>query len=237
MFRVFKKVGLGPGDELMWHADLRLFGLIGNNGRDLVSVIREIVGELGLVVTPSFTFSFPGIFDLKDSSPKTGAFPRLMSMSSDVVRVPDGMTSYYMLGAASQSVIDQWQHTSYGEGSIHDILIENYDLKILQIGTDVMSLVHHLEAQVGVPYRKVLRFEGQIKDGETMTSSYTDFYARIKDVKKLIPDPIRKSFFQSNCGSVVDINGKFLRLFKATDFLDFGAPMLRLNPYLLVKEE
>ena len=63
----------------MIHADLRIFRLIEDNGVNFVSMLKELVGEEGTLITPSFTFSFPGDFDLQNSLSNIGALTTLFS--------------------------------------------------------------------------------------------------------------------------------------------------------------
>jgi len=229
---IFGSFGITSGDEIMLHADLRMFGLIENMGGDLLSILSGMVGSTGCVMTPSFTFSFPEPFNLVTSASTTGAIGKLFSMEKEVKRVPDGMTSYYLLGGNATDMIEKWSHTSYGEGSIPDQLTKNGG-KVLQLGTDVLSLVHYLEEIVGVPYRENMRFCGSIVDGESSYDSHTNFYARKTPVKKLIPDPIRTEFYD-RCDKVVECNGRLCRLFSSKDYIDFGVPRLEENKWILV---
>lgn len=229
---IFCSLGISKGDEIMLHADLRMFGLIENMGRDLLCILRDMVGSTGCIMTPSFTFSFPGTFNLVSSVSTTGAIGKLFAKESEVKRVPDGMTSYYLLGGKAEEMIKRWRHTSYGQDSIPDQLTKSGG-KVLQLGTDVLSLVHYLEEIVGVPYREIMRFDGKIEDGESSYDSYTFFYARKTPVKKLIPDPIRSEFYD-NCDSVVEYNDRLCRLFSCKDYIDFGVPRLKEDKWILV---
>jgi aminoglycoside 3-N-acetyltransferase len=219
----------------MIHADLRIFHLIEDNGINFVNMLKEIVGNEGTLITPSFTFSFPDDFDLQKSMSNIGALTTLFSKDQSVQRVPDGMTSYYLTGKHAGVMIDKWQNSSYGKNSICDQLINNSG-KILQIGTDILSMIHYVEEYVKVPYRKNKRFNGNIIDNGLSTKSHTYFYARIKDVKKKIPDPIRASFF-SKLNNVVNVENKQVRLFSARRFLDFAAPRLAMNNQILVTQK
>ena len=225
-------LGLQKGDFVIIHADLRIFGFIEGNAGGLVDRLQHHVGNEGIISTPSFTFSFPKPFDLSNSHSTTGSLSRLFAKHDHCKRVPDGMTSYYLIGNESESMISQWTNTSYGKGSIPDQLMSKKG-KVLQLGTDIMSHIHYLEEVVKVPYRSVKRFEGKIISKENSWLSYTDFYARVLPAKKLIPDPIRNEFFASLTNSI-NIGGSQLRLFEIERFMDFSVPRLSANPTSLV---
>lgn len=232
--RIFVKLGIKCGDLVMLHADLRMFGLLEDTGRDFVAILKRCVGSDGCLITPSFTFSFPGVFDVRESQTTTGALSKLFRADCDVVRVPDGMTSYYIIGKLSNELIANWGHSSYGQNSIPDQLVKR-QAKVLQLGTDILSLVHYLEEYVGVPYREVKRFCGLIKDGEHQFESYTDLYVRREPVKKLIPDPLRVGYFNEIAHSVIFKN-RVCRYFDASDFVEYGRPILEANKRILIEE-
>lgn len=230
---IFRELGLNAGDKIIIHADLRIFGYLENMGDDILEILQEIIGPSGSMITPSFTFSFPNTFNVNTSVSTTGAIGKLFAKQKNVKRVPDGMTSYYLIGGDAEKMIQEWGHSSYGENSIPDQLTRNKG-KILQLGTDILSLVHYLEEKIGVPYRENIRFEGRIQDGEKSYKSYTDFYARKTPVRKLIPDPIRSAFYKK-CESSLVYNGRQCRLFSCKEYMDFSMPRLETNKMILIE--
>ena len=229
-----RDLGLNTGDKVLIHADLRVFGRLEGNGSGLLTLIKDIVGRHGLICTPSFTFSFPENFDITHSKSNIGSLTNLFSEFPSVKRVPDGMTSYYLIGEDSTKYIDNWSNSSYGEGSIIDQLSRDNG-KILQLGTDILSPIHFLEEQVTVPYRTLKRFEGLIIDKDFSYHSHTYFYARNMDIKKIIPDPIRSGFY-SDLSNSIELFGRELRLFKIKEFIQYGLPILKENKLILVEE-
>ncbi|MDC0953303.1 AAC(3) family N-acetyltransferase [Porticoccaceae bacterium] len=227
-------LGLEAGDQVLVHADLRVFGRLEGNGAGLIELLEELVGPQGLVCTPSFTFSFPQNFDVKYTKSNIGALTTLFANFKSVVRVPDGMTSYYMLGEKCHELIEKWDHSSYGAGSIIGQLLSNRG-KILQLGTDILSPIHYVEELVGVPYRAIKRFEGLIIDEHDSYPSYTDFYARTMEIKKIIPDPIRSAFYLRH-PQKIHFNNRELRLFSIEEFVSFAAPRLTENNLILIED-
>ena len=184
------KLNVKRGDDVIVHADLRMFGRFEGGITGILEHLLDFIGRDGTLVTPAFTFSFPNSFDILKSQSNIGGMTSLFARHPDVVRVPDGMTSYYLIGARSCDYIEHWDNSSYGANSIIGQLIQN-DGSVLQFGTDILSLIHYVEQKVGVPYRQIKRFEGDIISDSASCKSFTDFYARTKDVNKVIPDPIR----------------------------------------------
>lgn len=232
--RIIVDLGIESGDVLMIHADLRIFGIIENGGQDVVSILNECVGPNGCLLTPSFTFSFPGVFDIQKSLTKTGALGKLFSRRNDVLRVPDGMTSYYIIGKDSLDLIENWDHSSYGKNSIPDQFVERNG-KVVQLGTDILSLVHYVEEAVGVPYREVKTFTGVIKDGSRRFDSYTNLYVRRENVAKSVPDPIRVSYFAEK-SQHLSFNDRTCRCFKAKEYVEYARPRLLANRRILIQE-
>jgi len=227
------ELGIAEGDQVLLHADLRIFFKLVGRVEEIIDVLREVVGNRGVLVTPSFTFSFPGQFDVRKSVSHVGGMTTLFSRQPNVKRVPDGMTSYYLLGSTADKYIDRWDHSSYGESSIVGQLLAAGG-KVLQFGTDILSPIHYVEQLVGVPYRELKRFEGVISEGEKTSPSYTDFYCRNREIKKLIPDPIRAAYY-SNLSSAAFFNKRPCRAFSLFDFVEFARPRLAENPLILIE--
>ena len=72
-------LGICKGDYVMIHADMISLGVIENNAKDLINILLKIVGSNGLILTPSFTFSFSinKIFDVEKSITKVGTFSKI----------------------------------------------------------------------------------------------------------------------------------------------------------------
>lgn len=221
------------GDNIMLHADLRVFGRVKGGYNFIIDELLKLVGSKGTIATPSFTFSFPGKFDLSNSRSKIGGLTSLFSKQKNVQRVPDGMTSYYLLGGRSRDFIENWDNTSYGEFSILGQMVK-LDGLVLQFDTDILSLVHYVEQKVNVPYRELKRFEGEVINDGKSYFSHTDFYARIRDVKKIIPDPIRSEFYAQKARPVM-FNGRTVRSFRMKDYVDFATSKLTKDKMLLVE--
>jgi aminoglycoside 3-N-acetyltransferase len=226
-------LGITEGEQVLLHADLRIFFKLVGGVEGIIDVLREVVGKRGVLVTPSFTFSFPDRFDVQKSVSHVGGMTTLFSRQSDVKRVPDGMTSYYLLGSLGEKFIDRWDHSSYGESSIIGQLLSRGG-KVLQLGTDILSPIHYVEQLVGVPYRELKRFEGVVNDGEITSHSYTDFYCRTQEIKKLIPDPIRKDYYSSKA-EVAYFSKRPCRAFLISDFVEFASPRLARDPLILIE--
>jgi aminoglycoside N3'-acetyltransferase len=119
-------------------------------------------------------------------------------------------------------------------GSIPDQIL-NKNGKVLQIGTDILTYVHFLEQKVGVPYRFLKRFYGNIVDEDRTYRSYTDFYAREPGIEKLIPDPIRTKFYSLLKNSIA-IENKQLRYFQTSEYLNYSLPLLKENKEILINK-
>lgn len=187
------ELGIKHDDNILLHADLRVFGRVERGYNFIIDELLKLVGEMGTIATPSFTFSFPEKFDLINSRSKIGGLTSLFSKQKNVMRVPDGMTSYYLLGGRSRELINNWDNSSYGDLSILGQMVK-LDGSVLQFDTDILSLVHYVEQNVKVPYRELKRFQGEIINDGKSFFSHTDFYARVRDVKKKFPIQSAQSF-------------------------------------------
>ena len=230
---IIVNLGIGEGDQVLVHADLRIFFKVQGGVDEIINILRDAVGERGVILTPSFTFSFPGRFDIQESVSRVGGMTTLFSRQSGVKRVPDGMTSYYLLGSSADGFLNAWDHSSYGANSIVGQLAATGG-KVLQFGTDILSPIHYVEQMVGVPYRELKRFEGIICDGSTEFPSHTDFYCRTQEIKKVIPDPIREEYYLHRTHAE-HLSQRPVRAFSVSDFVEFAAPRLEKDKFILME--
>jgi len=186
-----KDIDIKDGDILFSHSSLGFFGLPegGLNKDNIFSIfydaIFEVIGDEGLLVTPTFTYSFNslnnnGIFNYENSESKMGFFPELLRQRDDSIRTFDPMFSCALNGNSKkllpQNIITS---ESFGDGSVWDLLLKN-NAKLCNFNLDVgfSTFLHYCEKICNVPYRKNIKFSGtSIINGRKIAHS-VDYFCR-----------------------------------------------------------
>lgn len=128
------------------------------------------VGESGTVLIPTFNWDFckGRTFDYDKTPSMTGALGNSALKRDDFVRTKHPIYSFCVWGADSDLLFQMDPENSFGEGTIFEYMIER-SAKAFVIDLPSMegiSVNHHVEQMVGVPYRYK----------KTFTAGYIDWH-------------------------------------------------------------
>ena len=238
--RLFADLGLNKGDIVLIHSNVASLGKVEKGLEGIFFAVREIIGNEGTLVVPTFTFSFcrGKVFDVKKSKSENGVFTEYVRKLPGTVRSPHGITSFAAIGQEAIPMMSMSDKTSYGPGSIPGNL-RNAGCKVLQIGVPVISHTHYVERLVGVEYRYDKEFDGTIYDGSIEFEETCSLYVRRNDrvVKKLVERDSRIEFFTSDLCREKNLAYGIHRLFNVEDFVSFTAKRLTKNPFCLIDKD
>ena len=235
--RLFADLGLNKGDIVLIHSNVASLGKVEKGLEGIFFAVREIIGNEGTLVVPTFTFSFcrGKVFDLKKSKSENGVFTEYVRKLPGTVRSPHGITSFAAIGQEAIPMMSMSDKTSYGPGSIPGNL-RNAGCKVLQIGVPVISHTHYVERLVGVEYRYDKNFNGLIYDGSNEYEETCSLYVRRRDrrVKKLAARDIRVEFFALDSCREIKLGYGTHRLFCVEDYVSFSVDRLKHDPFCLI---
>lgn len=171
IIEALKRVGIRRGDIVFSHMNLGFFGIPEgglteeNLFRLFYEAIFEVLGEEGLLIVPTFTYSFTKgeIFDPDNSPSKMGLFPERLRKLNGSVRTLDPIFSVCLHGNIRKlfnngNVIISTE--CFGKGSIWDFMLQK-EAKICNFNLDAGStFIHYVEKLFEVPYRYDKEFEG-----------------------------------------------------------------------------
>jgi aminoglycoside 3-N-acetyltransferase len=202
--------------------------------------IREIIGNNGTIVVPTFTFSFcrGEVFDIQKSQSKNGVFTEYIRKLTGSIRSHHGITSFSAIGKDAITMISTLDKTSYGPGSVPGNLRKG-DCKVLQIGVPVISHTHYVERLVGVEYRYNKDFNGTIRNGSNEFEETFSLYVRRRDrkVKKLGFKDTRVQFFSSEFCQEIQFAYGLHRFFRVEDFISFTIDKLNNDNFCLIDKK
>jgi aminoglycoside 3-N-acetyltransferase len=177
LLRAFRSVGVRYADVLFTHSSIAMLGLpaVGLDAEAIatifLSAFREVAGEDGTWVLPTYTYSYTKdeVFDPASTPPTQdmGLLPNVLWRHPDAVRSLDPIFSVIAIGARAEELTAGVPRSCFGEDSVYARLIEA-DGAVCNIGIGSHSaLLHHVEQKLRVPYRYLKSFDGvSIVDGE-----------------------------------------------------------------------
>ncbi|WP_429215879.1 AAC(3) family N-acetyltransferase [Aeromonas veronii] len=183
-------LGIARGSALMVHSDAMAVAQFPGQSNDagmhaFWSGIQEWLGDEGTLLVPTFTYSLTRkvCFDRATSPSEVGLMTELFRTLPDVARTRDPIFSMAVWGAGGDEIITAGGHDSFGQDSpfawlaAHDGWIVGFACH-----PDRITFTHYVEQQLGVDYRFMKRFEGEVCDGGAVRPWYCDYYVRKLDL-------------------------------------------------------
>ena len=172
--------GLSAGDTVFLHVDLdRLGDLDGaaepsERSRIVLETMRDVLGEQGTLLVPTYTFSFCRYepFDVQRTptaggpwSP-TASFLEYFRSLPGSVRSADPIHSVTGQGPRAAELLGDVAATCFGPGSVFDRLVQSGG-KVCMLGLPLeeATVRHHSEELAQVPFRYKKLFTGHITNG------------------------------------------------------------------------
>lgn len=161
----FVSIGLRKGDKVFVQSSFKSIGLDKGSPKDVIDVLQEVIGEKGLLVVPTFTYSVSNIdqdgkeltqpFNRKKSGSKTGIISKMLLEGDGIFRSNHPSHSVAAKGIYAEQLVEGHNagKTAFGEDTpLHRF--SNLDGKVLLLGVghNRSSIIHVAEFLVDVPY-------------------------------------------------------------------------------------
>jgi aminoglycoside 3-N-acetyltransferase len=179
-------LGIRPGMKVVVHAALTAFGKIPGRQEAVFTVLKEAVGEDGLLMFPTFTFELDAdkpFNKFKQAPTGMGALSNHVWNMPDVFRTNSCIHSYTGIGKGAGDLAQVKEDRSYGEGSFFDLAHkENFFWVMLGCPiSEGCTLIHHVEAMHGVPYREWDTFSRKLENPDESVRLIDYLYYKRKD--------------------------------------------------------
>ena len=239
----FESIGLCKGQAVVVHSKLLSFGRIEGGVESVFKALQQVVGPKGTLVFPTYTLhlSSEDIYN-PDTTPayRMGVLSEYVRKIPGVSRSNCPMHSHCALGPLAEKVVKANPEQSLGPGSSFAVMRET-GFYLLLLGCDFQegaTFVHHIESEVGVPYRSWLKLPRIRQDrsgrrikmicqyyGHKNSGHYKNSLHNLQiemeksNVMNVIAAPLGRSFFMS-----------------LEDLYVSTSKMLKESPYALVTE-
>lgn len=157
-----KQLGVCAGDRLIIHSSLKSFGDVIGGSLSVIKALLETVGQDGLVVMPTFSYSFclePNHpFNPLHSPSRTGTISEAFRKFPGVVRSLHPTHSFSAYGKGAMVLLkDHHRCAALGIGSpIHRLAESGGRVLLLGVDHTSNSILHTAETIAGVPYLDVI---------------------------------------------------------------------------------
>ena len=238
----FKQLGIKKNDNILIHANLSSFGILENRKLPEI-VIRKLIhriGKKGSIVMPLYNLGFNSnkIFDDKMIYAK-GMSVLYFKFFQDfsTFKSKSLIHRHIGLGKDAKCLLKTKSSISLGyKSDFHYLLSKNFNLLLLGCkASEGATYLHHLEALVGVPYRKWIKIKFKTKKNRKINYQYLNYYARKNSNYK---ENFDKFFSKINKKLIKSANLRFgsSNLISLKNLHNEGIKALKKNKYCLVKK-
>lgn len=156
------KIGVEKGDLIVLHSSFRSLGRKDVSPGDLIRTFLEVLGEEGTLMTPTFTYSYSGIWNVRPFNPHTtpgvnnGIITETLRQYPGALRSAHPTYSVAAIGKHAEKITagkDREGTSALGIGSSYDEAFQlGARILLLGVGNNRNSMVHYAEVVAGLPY-------------------------------------------------------------------------------------
>ncbi len=235
-------LGISQGDAIAVHARLLTFGRIEGGVETVFEVLCQAVGENGTLVFPSYTLelSADDVFHPQATPAQgMGSLPEYVRRSPKAQRTLCPLHSHVVIGPQAPALLNADPTRSIGPGSAFEVMLD-HRFKLLLLGCTAhegATVIHHVEANVGVPYREWITLERSVagSDGSVRTMQ-CPYYGRRQDqnvrTDLTLADRVIRSLPEANVLSVGNRHSVFVPLAAVDRAI---RDLLKQDPFALIE--
>ncbi len=155
-----RRLGVEPGDLIVMHSSFKALGRADVTPADFIGALQAALGADGTLLTPTFTYSYAGFWDVQPFDPQTSPGLHNGILTETLRRYPGARRSAHptysvaALGRHAEVLTqNKAQASALGFGSSYDDAHRlGAKVLLLGVGNDRNSMLHYAETVAGVPY-------------------------------------------------------------------------------------
>jgi aminoglycoside 3-N-acetyltransferase len=196
-------LGLGSGDVVFFHSSLRSIGRVEGGADAVIDAFLDVVGEEGLVVVPTLTWSFVHddsvrhVFDPRETPSRVGKITDTLWRRPNAFRSAHPTHSIAAIGRRAEELVGGHDKTStFGRDGPYRRYVD-WGAKIFFLGVDQRcnTTLHAIEDWLDLPYLQVEKAAVTGPDGKPRIvevtkspSGHRDFYRIGSKVERLLEE-------------------------------------------------
>lgn len=178
-----QQVGLGPDQVVLVHAAMRTFGTIQGGAETVVAAFRQVLGERGTLVVPTFTMASEAvddpIIDPQNDPSEMGVISETVRLLPEALRSITYRHSFAAIGRWAEQItqIDPALSPFDPRSSFGVMLALNAQVVLLGVTYNSSTTHHFAEHICDVPYRHMIARQIRVRqpDGTVVRMPMTDY--------------------------------------------------------------
>lgn len=243
--QALREVGIAARDDVFLHSNLGFFGrLEGCQSADALCAafhrsIREVIGDEGTIVVPTFSYSFchGELYDPYSTKTSCGMFAEYMLRIFPENRTLDPNFSVCGEGRNMCEYMKCNTHESFGERSFWE-MFRNNEGKVICLNFDSGStFIHYIEKQNRVSYRYNKAFNGQLLvNGKNVRDYAVHFVFDGQDDGPCM-ERVDMLCKEKGISRQTNLGRGTVLAFSCNRYYDFFSELLKTRPRVLCREE
>ena len=232
--------GARPGDTLWVHSGLQRSGRVEGATREakLDTIIAGLRGESAALWMPTFTYSFTSGEDYEPASTPSTVGLLTEHFRARARRTADPIFSAAVDGVAPEHLFAIRDQDCFGPESVFAHLAEADALIVFfDVSFELCTFIHHVEQRLGVPYRYLKTFAGDvIADGVRRRVQARFFVRRLEEDVVTSLTPLWDSLAATGLARTASIpRGPTVRAVRARDVAAHAAERIAAQPDFLLE--
>jgi aminoglycoside 3-N-acetyltransferase len=239
-----RSLGLKKGAWLLMHSSLKSLGYVKGGADTVIDAVMEVIGESGLFMVPTFTFTnFTPFFDPEKTPSQMGLITETLRLRKDSARSWHPRHSVGVLGEKTKEVVrGHLQAGSVGKGSPIDRLAKKGGyILLLGVGHTANTAIHTAEVYAELPYLDAVKDSPDFPEqalvktpinGEKIKVDLAPYPTCSEGFWKL--EPLLRDKGQIRYGKVGQAH---CQLMKSLSVIQTASSLLRQDPLALLCEE
>jgi aminoglycoside 3-N-acetyltransferase len=238
-----KQLGVNSGDELLVHSDI---SPMTDRDTNLKSVLDNVLESLtsslgpdGTLVAPTFNYDFCGgqPYDHVRSKSQVGLFSEWVRTRPTAIRSFHPIFSFAGIGTGTNKLLTARSNSSFGQGSVFENMFDsNTKILFLDVSFEACTFVHFVEQRVGIEYRYLKTFTGEVtRDARTWTDSFDFFVRPLNQLVDTYFGRLETRLLESGDMNAVEFNGSKLLLTSANKIFATASAMIAESKYSLLR--
>jgi len=237
------ELNIPPNRVVVVHSSLLKFGLIEGGAQGIYNCISRALGPDATIAMPAFTFSFgiSRVWDAKSTPSEMGALTEYFRKNIATARSIHPFHSICAVGPRADEITSGLCASSFGEQSAFQMLYD-HDALNLSIGTEFIggaTFLHIGEEQVGVPYRFMKPFPGEVRDfnGQIVDTTFEMYCREITETHEYdnVWEGCWEDLNRKNLFATTQFKGAMLALSNIQQTLETFKGFLKADPYYCAK--
>lgn len=240
-----REIGVNKADHVFLHSNLGFFGMLegcksaDNMCEAFISALKEVIGDNGAIITPTFSYSYchGEVYNPYTTKTTCGMLAEYMIKHFPENRTLDPNFSVCGIGKGYNEYLDCNIHESFGADCFWERLLKSQG-KIICMNFDAGStFVHYIERCNNVEYRHNKAFNGTTEFHEKIIQDYAVHFVFEREEDGPCMERVDELCREKKICRQTNLGRGTVLAFEVQEYYSYFTELLKARPRVLCKVE